>query len=77
MPPVILFPCAEKSSKTSFETIPRGIIIPPPDTIRFETIRQPVTIPLMDIMHFINMGAFTEAARREAFDWDPFEKYKN
>lgn len=29
-----------------------------------------------DILHFIKNGVFTKEARREWFDWDPFEKYK-
>lgn len=30
-----------------------------------------------DITHFVKHGIFTKEARREAFDWDPFEKYKD
>jgi hypothetical protein len=29
-----------------------------------------------DILYFMKNGVFTEEARREWFDWDPFEKYK-
>lgn len=29
-----------------------------------------------DIFHFIEHGVFTENARRESYDWDPFKKYK-
>lgn len=29
-----------------------------------------------DILHFIKKGVFTDNARREPYEWDPFEKYK-
>ena len=29
-----------------------------------------------DIKHFLKVGSFTKEAKREPFDWDPFEKYK-
>jgi hypothetical protein len=29
-----------------------------------------------DILNFIKSSQFTNTARREAYDWDPFEKYK-
>lgn len=29
-----------------------------------------------DIIHFFKNGSFTKDAKRDAFDWDPYEKYK-